>query len=303
MGPKNQGIGFKQRVERGKKMVTYHESTLLTAATRFRLGDYVQGENLDNIWTVGKVQYKTDDDVVVLDRFNREHTLVRDEAYKASKMLFEKWNEGMGVSELNRFEPAIMRELTNTIPAVDFGIISNHSEIIEATQENISKSAEGTSTNSETVEVQENTVEAQEDISESTENISARIEYIEAKENTKEAQEDTRENRGETERSTSRTRIRPDLSRYVVHREFKTASGRKKVDNNDMVSTLLRGCDNLNEIFDKVAETLLYLDPEKALTAEQIKIKYAHLNAGQQRMCAGNLIRGAMKKIGIDSLD
>ena len=252
--------------------MTYNESRLLEMASRLRKGDFVQGEDMDDIWTVGKVQYKTNDDVVVLDRFDREHTLVRDETYKASRNIFEKWNEGVDISELNGFGPAptttpqeVIRDLqesTKVVPAADLGGIPIR--------------AEGTEAKGDPKEDQGNTPGS----------------------NTQVESEDD-----QNLESTPKVRIRPKLDRYVTHKEAKTAGGRRKVDNNDEVAGLLRDCTTPDETFEKVAEALKYLDPENARTPDEMRAKYGHLNPGQQRMCAGNLVRGAMKRAGVSTLD
>tara|TARA_R110000744_G_C19371646_1_gene562767 strand:+ start:6349 stop:6795 length:447 start_codon:yes stop_codon:yes gene_type:complete len=63
------------------------------------------------------------------------------------------------------------------------------------------------------------------------------------------------------------------------------ASGKKSKDNNDGVAQELRG-QTLDFAYTRAAEYL-----EK--TETDLRSRYNHLNPGQQRMCLGNLIRGA----------
>lgn len=63
------------------------------------------------------------------------------------------------------------------------------------------------------------------------------------------------------------------------------ASGKKSKDNNDAVAQELRG-QTLDFAYTRAAE---YLDK----TETDLRSRYNHLNPGQQRMCLGNLIRGA----------
>ena len=63
------------------------------------------------------------------------------------------------------------------------------------------------------------------------------------------------------------------------------ASGKKSKDNNDAVAQELRG-QTLDFAYTRAAE---YLET----TETSLRARYAHLNPGQQRMCLGNLIRGA----------
>lgn len=64
----------------------------------------------------------------------------------------------------------------------------------------------------------------------------------------------------------------------------RAASGRISRDNNDTVAAALRG-KSLESAYDIAAKHL----KTKAIT---LKLKYGHLNPGQQRMCLGNRIRG-----------
>lgn len=63
------------------------------------------------------------------------------------------------------------------------------------------------------------------------------------------------------------------------------ASGKKSKDNNDGVAQELRG-QTLDFAYERTAE---YLET----TETSLRARYTHLNPGQQRMCLGNLIRGA----------
>ena len=75
-----------------------------------------------------------------------------------------------------------------------------------------------------------------------------------------------------------RTKYEPSLS----------AAGRKSLNNGDDIAHLLSSLD---------ARDVVHL-AEKALglKANELWDKYAHLNRGQQRMNAGNRIRGAVKR-------
>jgi hypothetical protein len=67
----------------------------------------------------------------------------------------------------------------------------------------------------------------------------------------------------------------------------KSASGKPSLDNGDPVAQALRGKTEI-EVMD-LAERVLQ-------GAGDLKVKYGHLNKGQQRMNAGNLIRNAIKR-------
>ena len=67
-----------------------------------------------------------------------------------------------------------------------------------------------------------------------------------------------------------------------------SASGKKSKDNADEVAIMLRG-KTLDEVYE-IAESRLII------SAEELKARYAHLNAGQQRMNVGNRLRAHIKK-------
>ena len=100
----------------------------------------------------------------------------------------------------------------------------------------------------------------------------------------------------------SRIHLEPDLSRYVKHDET-TASGRKVLDINDSVADALRGL-NLEDCFRQTARYLAALGvaatPKRPVTMSGLMTKYGHLNPGMQRMCLGNLLRGAIRPLACD---
>jgi hypothetical protein len=122
----------------------------------------------------------------------------------------------------------------------------------------------------------------------------------EAKENTKEGHDDISEN--DNNIPTPKPKIKPNLDKYTKH-NTRTSSGRKKIDNNDPVSEALRNCKDMDETYDRVADLIYQIEPTKKVIPQDLKDKYSHLNIGQQRMCLGNLVRGAMKRNGIETLD
>ena len=69
--------------------------------------------------------------------------------------------------------------------------------------------------------------------------------------------------------------------------QCRSASGRKSLDNGDIIAADLRG-KTLEHTYKVAAKHLK--ESVSALTA-----KYQHLNPGQQRMCLGNRLRGALK--------
>lgn len=79
--------------------------------------------------------------------------------------------------------------------------------------------------------------------------------------------------------------LRDAAQHYEKDKEHKTASGNPSVDNGDGLAKSLRGMD-LGAVYAKAASVLQV--PEKELRA-----KYAHLNAGMQRMNLGNRMRAA----------
>ena len=72
-----------------------------------------------------------------------------------------------------------------------------------------------------------------------------------------------------------------------------SASGKKSKDNADEVAIMLRG-KTLDEVYE-IAESWLII------SAEELKARYAHLNAGQQRMNVGNRLRSCIKKSKADA--
>ena len=80
---------------------------------------------------------------------------------------------------------------------------------------------------------------------------------------------------------------RQPSKKAVERRERQKVEGTK--DNGDEVAVLLRACTDLNAVY-KAASGHLGV-PEK-----ELRTKYGHLNPGQQRMTAGNLLRSAHKK-------
>ena len=72
-----------------------------------------------------------------------------------------------------------------------------------------------------------------------------------------------------------------------------SASGKKSKDNADEVAVMLRG-KTLDEVYE-IAESWL------TISAEELKARYAHLNAGQQRMNVGNRLRACIKKSKADA--
>lgn len=82
--------------------------------------------------------------------------------------------------------------------------------------------------------------------------------------------------------------VKPNLERYTVSAEVKTASGRKAIDINDDVAARLRGSD-LTDAYREASEAT-------GRTQKALRERYEHLNPGMQRMNLGNLIRGAASK-------
>ena len=76
--------------------------------------------------------------------------------------------------------------------------------------------------------------------------------------------------------------------RKYQYEVYLSASGKKSKDNADEVAIMLRG-KTLDEVYE-IAESWLII------SAEELKARYAHLNAGQQRMNVGNRLRACIKK-------
>lgn len=84
----------------------------------------------------------------------------------------------------------------------------------------------------------------------------------------------------------AKTTIRPNVESYVRGR---AASGSRTLHNGDPVARALEGA-TLDEVYELAA---LVTDQPEA----DLREKYGHLNVGQQRMNAGNRIRGAINKM------
>jgi hypothetical protein len=82
-----------------------------------------------------------------------------------------------------------------------------------------------------------------------------------------------------------KTQIRPDVTKYVAG---VSGSGKKTLNNGDMVATALNGLS-----LDQVVEVAEALIPE----ADDLATRYKALNVGQQRMNLGNRIRGVVAKL------
>lgn len=94
-------------------------------------------------------------------------------------------------------------------------------------------------------------------------------------------------------------RLNPNHERYTRH-VTTTASGRACYDISDYVASVLRGL-NMEDTYHAVSIYLSQCGEPK--TIAELEAKYTHLNAGMQRMNLGNLLRGAMKRNGIEELD
>lgn len=72
--------------------------------------------------------------------------------------------------------------------------------------------------------------------------------------------------------------------RQYAYNEIRAASGRKSLDNGDVIALSLRG-KSLGEAYDITAAAL-------GVDIKSLAKKYAHLNPGMQRMALGNRLRG-----------
>lgn len=103
-------------------------------------------------------------------------------------------------------------------------------------------------------------------------------------------------------------KLEPKMERYVVGLGH-TASGRPTIDRNDYVANKLRGMD-VDLVYPYVAAVLAKLEVEfigngskKTHTGQgDLRARYSHLNVGMQRMNMGNLLRGAMTRLGLTEL-
>jgi hypothetical protein len=76
-------------------------------------------------------------------------------------------------------------------------------------------------------------------------------------------------------------------------------TGKKSVDNGDEVAALLRSAKDMQEAC-KIAADILSKATEDIWDAIELLQRYSHLNPGHQRMCIGNLVRGKVKKFGVN---
>lgn len=83
-------------------------------------------------------------------------------------------------------------------------------------------------------------------------------------------------------------RMRIDHKKHS-YEKCTSASGNSSLDNADRVALDLRGME-LREVYKTVGKVI-------DISAEELKLKYNHLNPGQQRMCLGNKMRGFLKKL------
>jgi len=87
-------------------------------------------------------------------------------------------------------------------------------------------------------------------------------------------------------------RLTPDHNRYV-RGLASTASGRDSYDIADEVANNLRGMD-INSVFVAVADQLTKLG--EPVSKSELKTRWGKLNPGMQRMNAGNVLRGAIRR-------
>lgn len=237
----------------------------MNKAKRFRSGDFVKGQ-INDEWVVGKVANKTNMNISIHDRFGQKYTLEMSETYKSSKEEWKKWGKtAEELSQENEIEQG-KKEMVD-------GWINSHAQKSEPKK-----------------------------LFYNRKNIKMGLSTPECKEDMPEVLNPVPETSNEIIPKTKKVKIEPDISKYVRH-NIKTASGKKKMDNNDDVSKLLRSCPTIVDVYAKVFEVLDMMKMNKFSNLEEMVKKYEHLNVGQQRMCAGNLIRGAKKKIGIENLD
>ena len=103
-------------------------------------------------------------------------------------------------------------------------------------------------------------------------------------------------------------KVVPDTTRYTVGKGT-TVTGRKTIDIDDYVADKLRGLD-LEDIYNYVAAVLAELNVEYIGTGSKkmhcgigdLKARYNHLNVGMQRMNLGNLLRGTMRRLEMETL-
>lgn len=103
-------------------------------------------------------------------------------------------------------------------------------------------------------------------------------------------------------------KLEPKFENYVVGKGT-TASGRQTIDRDDYIANLLRGM-GLNDIYAMTARVMDELDvrtigagSRKMETGEaDFRARYSHLNPGMQRMNLGNVLRGVMGRLGIETL-
>lgn len=87
-------------------------------------------------------------------------------------------------------------------------------------------------------------------------------------------------------------RLNPDHNRYV-RGLASTASGRDSYDIADEVANSLRA-KTIDEVFEAVADQLTKLG--EATAPEALKARWEGKNPGMQRMNAGNVLRGAIRR-------
>lgn len=88
------------------------------------------------------------------------------------------------------------------------------------------------------------------------------------------------------ETAVTKTRIAADVSKY---QKSKSASGSVSLNNGDRVASAMDGL-TLDEAYRLTGEVA-------AVSVDELKAKYQHLNIGQQRMNLGNRIRGVLNKL------
>ena len=102
-------------------------------------------------------------------------------------------------------------------------------------------------------------------------------------------QEGTQGTQATEEKAEAKIVIRPDVSNYTSSR---SASGAKSQHSGDAVAIAIAGF-SVDQVF---AVLVALSGKDSDITAESLAAKYGHLNVGQQRMTAGNRIRGLVKK-------
>jgi len=240
-------------------------------AIRLRIGDYVKGTDNGN-WVVGRIILRELGAVEIEDINSGIYTLEEEETYKATKAEYEEF-------ELTSDAEENIQDTQESLPNINIGI--SDSKRKDDTEKNTGNTVSGVDILFETLA--EELAACTDNITD--ESINQGIEEV--------INQEIEEEMHHGEMSSALNKARKYYDTYA------RPTGKKSMDNGDEIATLLRSAKDMQETC-KIAADILSKATEDIWDAIELLQRYSHLNPGHQRMCVGNLVRGKIKKAGVN---